>query len=358
VCGTRYHSPERRGAIPFFYSFKAILFALCCIAAVEVVTDSIGHTTFLERSNLLDAGFNEADSQHRLVIYGKLEAFGAAHPDIVQVGDSSGFHAVDPALLKADLGGLSYINMSCCANMGFDGYHDLAKYMFERNRGIKFLVVYVNVMNFPQRAMLTKSALVNPEMVSKALTDVWPHFNLPSMAYRRDATQYVYTMGYHLGHDRSALHPLYAKFRDHEGWAPAAEPHLTNDEQAAFCHQFFRKNEADFWTTDFLGRSVSYFEQVMDRFYRLTRKNGARLIVVVDLFPCKVDSTWLSNRKADVDRFLAGHSDAVVYPHDVLEHASPDIFAIPIHVLPEHHDVTSKRVGRLFREILQTPIAQ
>jgi hypothetical protein len=300
---------------------------------------------------MLDAGYGEPDSQHRLIIYGKVEAFGEAHPDIVQVGDSAGFHAIDPTLLKDYLGGLSYLNMSCCANMGFGGYYDLAKYFFERNAGIKYLVVYINMMTLPRRGLVEKSATVNPEMVGKALTDVWPHLNLPSMAYRRDVEQYIYSMDGLVGQPRSTLYPPYAKFRDNEGWAPAAEPHLTNDEQAKFCQQFIT-DEAHYQTTDYLGRTVPYFEQVMDRFYRLARGNGARLVVVVDPFPCDVDRAWLVRRQGDVKRFLDGHPDAVVYPRDLFERASPDIFAIPIHVLPEYHDYTSIRVGRLFRELL------
>jgi hypothetical protein len=339
--------------ILFISSFKAILVALCAIGVVEAIAWSMGESTMVDRSNLLNAGFNESDAIHRQIIYEKLKKFGTADPDILQVGDSSGFHAVEPALLAPYLGGLSYVNLSCCANMGFDSYYDVARYMFRNSTRIKYLLLYMNIMNMPQRGMMTKSALVNPSMVGSAVTEVGAYLNPPSLSFRRRIEDYVYSLGHRLTNAKQALPPLYAVFRDHDGWVPALEPQQTEDEQTAFCSKYFRSDEAGFRTWDFLGRRVSFFETVLDKFDRLARRNGARLIVIVDPFPCRISSDWLSRRQDDAARFMKAHPDVVLYPKEILEEAPPNTFAIPIHVLPEFHNVTTERVGQVLRRALQ-----
>ena len=81
-----------------------------------------------ERSNFLSLSYLRPEV-HRLIVDEKLRAFARSSPDIIQIGDSTGFYGVNSDIVTNHLGGLRYLNLSCCANMGFDGYYAVAHFM-------------------------------------------------------------------------------------------------------------------------------------------------------------------------------------------------------------------------------------
>jgi hypothetical protein len=336
----------------FIFNFRSLLVALCCISALEVLVQEIFGSTLLERSNLLHIGFNENEPSHRVLIYEKLRLFGAAGPDIIQVGDSSGLHAVDPRLLKAHLHGLTYVNLDCCANIGFQGYYDIARYVLDRNRTVKLLVLYMDILNLPQQGMMKQTEFVSPWMVGRAVTDVGAYLNPPSLLFRPSVARFVDSFADYFAHPASVLHPILDTLQDTGGWLPAGDPHMTENEQTAFCKRHFLGDEALYITRDFLGRRTSFFENVMERFDNLAKKNGARLMIIIEAFPCAIDRDWLSNRQVEATRFLRAHPDVVMYPEGIYEQASSENFAVPIHVLPKYHDVATERVGRVLDRVL------
>jgi len=174
-----------------------------------------------------------------------------------------------------------------------------------------------------------------------------------TLAFRRQVADSVYSLSSGSDYPKSKLPAIYAGFRDHDGWAPAAEPHQTEEEQAAFCRKYIPQNEGLYRTTSFLGRPKSFFEVAMEKFHSLAYRNGARLVIVIDPFPCRPSDEWLSRRQIEAARFLKTHSDVVLYPKDLYEKASPDIYSIPIHILPEFHGITTRRVGRVLQAVVK-----
>ena len=83
---------------------------------------AIPRSTPRRRSNArtyLNWNFNSDELFHKVLIYEKLRNALRDHPDIIQVGDSSGFHAIVPRIVDQYLDGLKYENLSCCANTRF-----------------------------------------------------------------------------------------------------------------------------------------------------------------------------------------------------------------------------------------------
>src|ERR1700751_440543 len=75
----------------FIFSFRAVFLALGVIAATEGVCALALRPGLVERTK-----FNLLDRFQSRVIFGKLDDFADTAPDIIQVGDSSGFHGVQP----------------------------------------------------------------------------------------------------------------------------------------------------------------------------------------------------------------------------------------------------------------------
>src|SRR5215471_728746 len=127
----------------FIFSFKSLRpFA----AALTVIALTEGVVGFALRPNVVERSkSNLLNRFHDTVIFGKLAEFADSSPDIVQVGDSSGFHGVRSDVVMRYLGGLKYVNLSCCASMGYQAYYALADFMLRRNRGIRAVVLYVSL---------------------------------------------------------------------------------------------------------------------------------------------------------------------------------------------------------------------
>ena len=173
-------------------------------------------------------------------------------------------------------------------------------------------------------------------MVGVALTDGPAYLNVPSMALRRDLLKIVYRR------PEVMLHPGYAVLTAHDGWAPAIEPHMEADERPRYCRAFFITDEE-------LYRS--HFGPTMAQFYNLARRHGARSSLVIDPSACPPDRTWLAARQADVERFLAEHPDAVVYPRQVWEPMPEETYASPIHVLPSYRQILTEGVRRALAKV-------
>ena len=66
----------------------------------------------VERSNYLNWMYGKTDPFHKFIIYAKMREILSSDADIVQVGDSSGFHGIRPDLVTNELDGLRYFNLS------------------------------------------------------------------------------------------------------------------------------------------------------------------------------------------------------------------------------------------------------
>ena len=134
----------------FISSFKPLLAAALLILGIEGTIAVTRRPSFVERTDYLTLSFGHSENGADYVIYQKLNRLPLTSADIVQVGDSSGFHGVKPDVVMRYLGGLQYVNLSCCAGTGYDGYYALARTALRHMRHPKALVLYVSMNNLPR----------------------------------------------------------------------------------------------------------------------------------------------------------------------------------------------------------------
>src|SRR5204863_2272705 len=92
----------------YISSFKAVFLALAAIVAIEASYAAVYAPTPVERSGYVNWNFNSPELFQKVVIYEKLASALQARPDVIQVGDSSGFHGIVPGIVDQYLGGLRY----------------------------------------------------------------------------------------------------------------------------------------------------------------------------------------------------------------------------------------------------------
>jgi hypothetical protein len=153
---------------------RAILPAFCALLLASVIELTIElryHPSFWQRSTYLmyDPFHSEPFDRAELAI--RLSHVEDGEPDIISVGDSSGFFSLQPTIVNRYLGGMKYVDLNTGANHAFDGYYAIAEYMLRRSHHVKYIVLYLFPTLLPQEpvfqvadlAPITYEDLVSPK---------------------------------------------------------------------------------------------------------------------------------------------------------------------------------------------------
>src|SRR5260370_38195148 len=114
--------------------------------------------------------------------------------DIVQVGDSSGFHGIRPDLVTGEIGDIRYFNLSTVANTGFDGYYDFLQFALDHNPKVRAIVLYLSLRFLPKPGMIGGYAQLGAAKIHEAYVGPWSIIAFPPSALRPVATGDLYTL--------------------------------------------------------------------------------------------------------------------------------------------------------------------
>jgi hypothetical protein len=334
----------------FIFSFRAVFLALGVIAATEGVCALALRPGIVERTK-----FNLLDRFQSRVIFGKLDDFADTAPDIIQVGDSSGFHGVQPDVVMRYLGGLTYVNLSCCAALGYRGYYGIADFMLRRNPGIKAVVLYVSLNNLP-RADLIEGQHQLGAFIQNSLTTPFSYLSPPTVALRQRIVDAMEKKG-QARTDAVFTDDMRASARAHNGWWAEHDRRLAGDKRVAFwraaCGETGVKSidRASYYAPD----GQSYMLSELERFAALAAHHEAKLIVMFQPFSCRgLDVDFLAARRADVRTLLSRHRNVSVVPEQILEAWPTEKFVSGDHLRVGYDVENSIRVGRALARVLGT----
>jgi hypothetical protein len=356
----------------FISNFRSIAAALAAIVAIEAAVYAARPSTLVERSNYLDWNHFAGVPFHRALIYEKLNYFANSSPDIVQVGDSSGFHGVIPEIVMQYLNGMKYLNLSCCANTGFDGYYAIAEFMLRRNPSIKTLVLYMSLNNVPRDDLTggdwsTEAA----ESIRNAFDSPWAYLSPPSMALRRWTTDAAYSLWGFLrpratrlfGNDEY-IDEMAQSVRRHYGWWPEHDPRLAGPKLEQYWRELcgddgiaVREDDEKYYAQRMPFGRLSRTRLALGRFADLAARHGARLAIVFQPFACHaMKGSFLAARRADLEWLRATHDNVLVLPESVFEPWPTAEFVSYDHLRVGRDEKNSRRVGRLLAGALGIPI--
>jgi hypothetical protein len=343
--------------------FKAWIGSAVIFAAIEAAVYLVASPSIFDRTNFLQFSFVHDETPQRLFVLEKIKAFANSNPTIVQSGDSSGFYGIDPRVVTRHLPtGTSYINMSCCANLGFRGYYNLLEFMADRNPSIRYLILHFTpyTMPLPQTWDSDGAALwgipdvkVFGDAVHQAFLSPWrAMFHFPSLAFRRQATDNVfYIHGLFNQLDRPLLRndnylEFLRIFRDTHGWMRESDVRQTipSTECQVPLPTFF-----DLHT---LARKT-YLEEILETYAAMARRHNATLVVVFQPVACTFGSGQGSaEARALIDRFMRDNPDVEI-PFQLIETWPADMFSVAAHVRWEYTDKLGDRLGAAMAEIMK-----
>jgi len=337
-----------------------VAFGVFC--GIESVVQFVAHPNEFDRTNFLQFSFARQETPQRAFVYQKVRAFADSRPVIVQSGDSSGFYGIEPARVKKHLPQeTTYLNMSCCANLGYSGYYNLLKFMAERNESIRYIVLYITPYTMPRPELWYGDGAAlwqDPTLkvfgadVDREFLSLWRVFHVPSLAYRRAVTEFVYYLSGQFAERGRPLidNPNYLHFMDLYrrtlGWMPESDRResVPSTECQVIAQEFFAFGSLS-WKT--------YLEEILERYAELARNLNVTLVVVFQPVACTL-GTGKGSAKAreGIARFKTANPDVEI-PFPLIETWPSERFSVPAHVKHEHTSLLGDRLGTSMAEIIQ-----
>jgi hypothetical protein len=343
----------------FISAFKPILVAVAVIAGVEVGVIAARRPDDVERSNFLTLGYLRPEV-HRLIVYEKLRAFGRSSPDVIQIGDSTGFYGVNPDLVASHLDGLRYVNMSCCAHMGFDGYYAVAHFMLRHNPSIKAVVFYISAFNFVSTD--TDGSFAEP--IQNSFDSLKSYVMPPSLALRQELIKAVYGPTRTSSANPEVEHKL-DFIGHHNGWLAEDDIRLSGKALDNYWRRECGPNRSIVWhdgddnySRDLLGRREWRLFDKIARPAALTAGYNAKLILMAQPLPCPFAGTAFAARVRDLDRLRSTYPNLVVAPADVFVSLPTDMFASFPHLRIGNEITNLQRVAVAVAQALGRPAKQ
>jgi hypothetical protein len=342
--------------------FKPWFLALAIIALIEGAYFAYAHPPLMDRTNLLQYGFAKPELPQRLFTWHKLRDLADGNWTVAQVGDSSGFHGIDPRIVETFLpDGQTYVNMSCCANQGFMGYYNVLKYTLEQSPSIKYAVLHFTPYTMPNQAVWKddgaalwgdSNITVFGEAIGKEVNQPFTWAKLPTLALRQPLTQEIFYLGEKFRRrdqpllDNVNYLSFLESYKTTHGWMPASDPPTL----VAQTECVMPTHPSQRWIPPYYD---TLLEEVLATYASLARAHDAKLVVVFQPVACVLGTgAGSKDAREAVQRFAKSNPDVAI-PFPLIETWPQDRFLVPAHVTNEAVPLTSSRLGNALAEIIR-----
>ncbi len=362
--------------------FKPWLLALLALVIIELTYYGVIRPPRITWNSFLDLNYAETESFQRLVAHDKIVAFDKADPNIIQVGDSSGLHSVQPPVVMSHIPGWNYLNMSVATNLGYNGYYNMARLQLERSPNARYLVLYTSPMGGVPRKLLWdgEQKLMAPQIHNEFISPLHRLIQLPTLAARKEVIDYGYYLGYRL---KSRNEPIStnrgylafdAVFRSSNGWTRETDiegdvkaniykvilPEVDAYENASpemvrnGLRKFPKVTDEKFYNWKTLTYE-SYFDHIYGRFAELAKEYGVKLVIIFNPVPASASRAEFEEFiewnaiKAGLNRLRSMHPGVIVTDIDFWPDEKFSVFS---HISTLNSTESSHRVGMILRKII------
>lgn len=335
--------------------FPALL-GLAIIGVVELAIYLRYHPTFWQRTTWLMRDPYRGEIFDRVMLYTRLGHFENSQPNIISVGDSSGFFALQSKIVNRYTHGVKYLSLNTGANYAYDGYKGVAEYMLKRSKGsIKYVVIYFYpqiapvplIISLADLAPIVHDALVGPKS-----------FLTPPSAFLSPYAKYsIFAKHkFHFGDEMLRQAPaleLGATIDLGLGWLPEFDVRI--DRVGGQLPYFTDQRTELLAKVGLIERSSIY--HTLDEFNKMVKSYGANLAVAFapvaerGLFP---GDPHIPEAEAAMARFSRDNPDVkFLMPYITLW--GPEKFGTANHVSREYTFLTSYRMGKALERLITDP---
>jgi hypothetical protein len=335
-----------------------VLPAVCAVAlaaAIEVFIEITFHPTFWQKTTWLQHDPYHDEIFDRAELSTRLSHLEDSAPDIISVGDSSGFFSLQSTVVSRYLGGQKFLSLNTGGNQAYVGYQGIAEYMLRRSKTVKYVVLYVFPEYLPFERILHDADL--GPITYDTLAGPQSYLTPPSATLSPYAKSELFQgQRYDPQRPLSFVMPalqLTATVDDALGWLPEFDgryPRLGPRVE-------FLSDQRTGWYTHFGLTDLSSTNVQLDAFYRMVRSYGAQLVIAFGPLPRHTAQPSDPNHAAAeqaLERFQREHPD-VKFLFPLMTEWGAEKFGWFNHVSREYTFLSSERLGKALARLLHDP---
>ena len=335
---------------------RLILPAVCAIAiigAVELGIELRYHPGFWQKTTWLMHDPYRGEIFDRVELYERLSRLEDSDPDIISVGDSSGFFSLQSTIVNRYTFAHKFLSLNTGANQAFVGYQGIAEYMLRRSAHIKYVVLYIFPHLLPEEQVL-KVADLGPITEDDLVS--WKSYVTPPSAFLSPYAKFGQFTGqrFHAGEPLSNAVPtlqLWSTAGDTLGWLPEFDVRFDRTDRRLPYYPDARTA----WYNQLGLTDPSALNANLDDFYQMVRRYGAQLVVAFAPMPARsvlpADPNIPIAEQALV-RFQREHPD-VKFLFPLLTRWGSEKFGMFNHISREYTFLSSERLGKALGRLLK-----
>jgi hypothetical protein len=332
-----------------------VLFAIAIAATIEGVVQLVFHPTFWQKTTWLMHDPYRRELFDRFELYVRLNHLEDSDPDIISVGDSSGFFSLQSTVINRYTDGLKFLSLNTGANQAFIGYQGIAEYMLQRSRKIKYVILYVYPQLLPQDEVL-RVADLGP-ITYDDLVSIKSYVTPPS-AFLSPYGKALLFEGrrFHAGDPLTSHVPslqLSSTVDDALGWLPEFDQRFDRVDGRVPFYTDTRSR----WYDHFGFTDPSAINANLDAFDKAVRSYGAQLVIAFAPMSQRVvvphDPNFAASDKA-LARFQREHPD-VKFLFPLVTDWGIEKFGMYNHISREYTFLSSERLGTALARLIHQP---
>ena len=345
---------------------KSLFISFLIIIFFEVILFfKLGNTTIeknIHNYTLFTNNFkSEGTAPSKQVLKLKTEILGNLESDFLQIGDSSGFFGVQPNIIELYFGEKKYLNLSCCANTGWEGYAVYANYLLKNNYHTDYLIFYFTPYSLPMQYKEGYSKNMINYYGGVSFFDFKFINRIPSLYYRDNILDFVFKKDTNnsINNPKQFLKSINVtnfekntkskanQFTDFliksKGWLPYGLINSNNIYQVPFgeCDQIghFYDNKKK----PTLNINLQKIKDITDRYNK-------KLILLYNPVAC-YETDLIKPIINDLEKFKKNNPDVIV-PFNFITTFDFDNFSDAQHLSPAGSIINSHRIGSRLKEMI------
>jgi hypothetical protein len=347
-------SPARR-----YRAFRGLILpVMCAIVMAGAVELAIGigyHPTFWQKSTWLMHDPYRGEIFDRTELYERLSHVEDSEPDIISVGDSSGFFSLQSKIVNRYTYGQKYISLNTGANQAYSGYQAIVEYMLRRSSHLKYVVLYVVPQLLPQETVIAVADL--GPIVEDSLTSLKSRITPPSTFLAPYAKFALFeNRRFHVGDPLSNHMPslqLWSIVDDSLGWLPEFD--IRYDRVDA--RRSFYSDARSGWYNQLGLTEPSAIIANLNGFYQMVHSYGAQLVIAFAPMPARAlfpNDPNIPIAEEAFARLQRLHPD-IKFLFPLITRWGTEKFGGYNHVSREYTFLSSERLGKALGRLLREP---
>jgi hypothetical protein len=331
------------------------LFAVTLAAALELVLQLSFHPTFWQKTAWLMHDPYRPELFDRVELYLRLSHLEDSDPDIISVGDSSGFFSLQSKVVNRYTGGAKFLSLNTGANQAFTGYQAIVEYMLRRAKHLKYVVLYIYPQLLPQDKV-TRVADLGP-ITYDDLASIRSYMTPPSAFLAPYAKRLLFRGQRFRENEPLSYHmpslQLASTVDDSLGWLPEFDVRFDRVDGRM---EFF-SDERTGWYNHIGLTEPSSIVANLDAFDSAVRSYGAQLVIAFAPMASRVITTNDENLAPDdraLERFQRAHPD-IKFLFPLITDWGPEKFGMYNHISREYTFLSSERLGKALNRLVHDP---